>query len=367
MKIRDIEVVPVSIPFNIAFRVPGGEVPAADHSIVKVHTDDGVYGIGEAATIAAYSEETVYSTYAILTRVLAPLLIGHDPRNIGSIHEVMDQAVHANYFAKAAIDLACYDILGKSLGVPVHTLLGGAFRDRILVGQSIGIKDAETAAADAVRYVQQGFHSIKIKIGIDPKADLERVAAIRDAVGPDVDLRVDANQGYSVDTAVKTLRAMESYDLLLVEQPVPRWDIDGMAHVAHVLDTPVLADESVFTPSDAIAIVRKQAADILNIKIMKPGGLYGSLKIAGIASGANLPLAIGSMVEMGIGTAAGAHFAAACRDVRYPCDVKGPSLLKDDILQEPVRIEGGYTYVPEGSGLGVDWDDDKVAHYRMDL
>lgn len=367
MKITDIEVVPVSIPFNVPFKIPGGEVPSADHTLVKVHTDAGVYGIGEAATIAAYSEETVYSTYAVITRVLRPLLIGRDPTNIGAIHQAMRQAVHANYFAKAAIDLACYDILGKHLGVPVSTLLGGAYRDRILVGQSIGIKDAATAAADAVRYVEQGFHSIKVKIGIDPRADIERVAAIREAVGPGVDLRVDANQGYTIDTAIKTLRAMEASDLLLIEQPVARTDIHAMAQVTAALDTPVMADESVFTPSDAIQIVKHQAADILNIKIMKPGGLYGSQHIAGIAAGANLPLAIGSMVEMGIGTAAGAHFAAACEGVRYPCDVKGPSLLTDDILRENVRIEGGYTYVPTGPGLGVDWDDDKVRHYRMDV
>lgn len=367
MRITDIEAIPVSIPFNVAFKIPGGEVPSADHTLVKIHTDEGVYGVGEAATIAAYSEETVFSTFAVITRVLKPLLIGQDPLNIGAIHRTMDLALHANYFAKAAIDLACYDILGKHLGAPVHMLLGGAYRDRILVGQSIGIKDASTAAADAVRYVEMGFHSIKIKIGADAKADIARVAAIREAVGPDVDLRVDANQGYSVDTAIKALRSMEKYDLLLIEQPVPRTDVHALAQVSAALDTPVMADESVFTPSDAIDIVRHQAADILNIKIMKPGGLYGSLHIAGIATGANLPLAIGSMVEMGIGTAAGAHFAAACEGVRYPCDVKGPSLLKDDILQEPVRIEGGYTYVPQGPGLGVDWDEGKVQHYRMDL
>jgi len=367
MKITEIEAIPVSIPLKTDFGISGGVQTMAEHVIVKLHTDEGIVGLGEAATSPQYGEETPESVYYTIKCYLEPALKGADPTNLALLHKIMDSAVHGNTFAKAAIDLAAYDVTGKYLGVPVYTLLGGKFKGKIPVGQSIGIKEPKKAVEEVLEYVKEGFQSIKVKIGNDPEGDVKRVGMIREAIGYDIPLRVDANQGYSPDVAIKTLKAMEKYDLLLVEQPVPRWDLFGMAKVCEALDTPVLADETVYTPEDAINVVRMNAADIINIKIMKPGGLYKSLKIAAIAEAANIPLAIGSMVEMGVGTAAGAHFASACKNVNYPCDVKGPSLMVDDILKEPVIIKDGFTHVPEGPGLGIELDEDKIKKYRMDF
>ena len=367
MKITGVETIPVSIPLKTDFGIAGGTQLLAEHVIVKLITDEGIVGLGEAATMPKYGEETPQSVVSTIKYYLEPALVGLDLSNIGMLHKVMDSEIHGNTYAKAAIDIAAYDALGKYLDVPVYMLLGGKFMDKIPVGQSIGIKDPETAIKEVKEYVNEGFQSIKVKIGLDPAGDIERVGMIREAIGFDIPLRVDANQGYSPDAAIKTLKAMEKFDLLLVEQPVPRWDIFGMAKVCDAIDTPVLADETVYTPQDAINVVRMNAADIINIKIMKPGGLYNSRKIACIAEGANIPLAIGSMVEMGVGTAAGAHFAASCSNVRYPCDVKGPSLMVDDILDEPVVIKEGFTYVPEGPGLGVRLDEDKIEKYRINF
>lgn len=365
MKIRDIKTYSIALPLNTDLNISGGAFNKAKRVLVKIETDEGIYGWGEAAPIPQYSEETMESVKSVIDHYLTPMLIGQDPSNLANIHSTMSR-IKGNNFAKAAIDFACYDITGKALNVPVYTLLGGKYRDKVAIGQSIGIKDLNQAVKDAVAYVEEGFQSIKIKVGMDPDKDIETVKYIRNAIG-DVPIRVDANQGYRLDQAIYCLTRMEEYNLLLIEQPVQKWDLNGMAELCRILRTPILADESLFTIHDAINLIRHKAADIFNIKIMKPGGLYPSLKIASAAEAADIPLSIGSMIETGVGTAAGAHFAAAVKNLEYPSDIKGPSLYRDCILQEPVKIERGYTYVPEGPGLGIDVDLEKLAHYQVNL
>ncbi|GAA0317651.1 dipeptide epimerase [Bacillus carboniphilus] len=365
MKIVQIEATCISLPLNTDLNISGGKYNRADRVYVKITTDQGIYGWGEAAPIPQYAEETMESVKFIIDKYLAPLLIGQDPMNLAQIHEQM-KVIKGNNFAKAAIDFACYDISGKALGVPVYTLLGGKYRDKVAIGQSIGIKSIDHAVEEAHKYAEEGFQSIKIKIGIDPDHDVKTVGAIRERL-PDIPIRVDANQGYRLEQAIHALSRMEEYNLLLIEQPVPKWDLDGMAELCRLLRTPILADESLYTIHDAVQLIKHKAADIFNIKIMKPGGLYPSLKIAGMAEAAGIPLSIGSMIEAGVGTAAGAHFAAAVKYLEYPSDIKGPTLYSDDVLQEPVRIEKGFTYVPDGPGLGVEVDQEKINHYKVDL
>ncbi|WP_137285893.1 mandelate racemase/muconate lactonizing enzyme family protein [Halorussus salinisoli] len=367
MKIDTVRAIPVSVPFAVDFDVASGGVPAADHVLVEIETDAGVTGLGEASPMPFFTGETQETIVPVIESHLAPKLLGVDPSNLHAVHEAMDE-IAGNPLAKTAVDIACHDAVGKALGVSVSTLLGGAVRDRITVGQSIGIKETERAVADAERYVDDdGFGSMKIKVGGDPERDLERVKAVMDAVGDRASIRLDGNEGYTADVAVKQFEAIEDYgDILLVEQPVPRDDVPGMHEVTRALSSPVLADESVFSPQDALQVVRRRAADIVNIKLMKAGGLFPARRIASLARTANMPLAIGSMVEMGVGTAAGAHFAACQPHATYPSDVKGPSLLDDTILKEPIRIEDGYTYVPSGNGLGVEIDSKKVERYQVD-
>jgi muconate cycloisomerase len=368
MEITEIETIPVSVPYSIDFDIAGGGMATADHVLVRLHTDAGVVGIGEASPKPFFAPETMDGVVTAIDDHIAPAVAGEDPTNLARVHEAMDAAIKGNPFAKTAVDIACFDAAGKHLDAPVSTLLGGRVRDRIQVGQSIGIKETDKAVADAEMYVDDwGFGSIKVKVGKDPAADIERTKAIADAVGDRASVRVDANQGYRADQAVSVFTKLEAdCDLLLVEQPVSRHDLPGMARVADALTTPVLADETVFSLYDATDVVRHEAADIINIKIMKAGGLYRSRQIADVAAGAQLPLAIGSMVEMGVGTAASAHFAATQPHAEYPSDVKGPSLHEASLLEDPVRIEDGYTYVPDGPGLGVRLDEDAIAEYRVD-
>ncbi|HYF76343.1 MAG TPA: enolase C-terminal domain-like protein, partial [Symbiobacteriaceae bacterium] len=249
------------------------------------------------------------------------------------------------------------DIMGKKLNVPAYQLLGGKVRDRIPLAWVVGIGSIDEMVEEAVSYVKKyGFETVKLKIGREPAKDLDVVREVRSALGPTVKIRVDANQGYDVSTAIKTLRKMEQYDLELVEQPVAKWNILGMAEVAAALDTPIEADESMFGYHDAMTLIKLKACDIINIKIMKPCGLYGSKKVAAVAEAAGLTCLIGSMVEFGPGTAAGLHFAAAHRVVAHACEQVGGFLFAGDVVEENFglsAVEGGSLKVPEGPGLGI--------------
>lgn len=362
MKITEVEAIPVNIDLSDkdwAIATGKGMIDGIGYVIVKIHTDEGITGIGEVGRF--FEGETQDGILLSVRRFLAPRLKGLDPFNIARLHQEMDFILpKGNSFAKAAVDIAAYDLVGKALGVPVHVLLGGCYHERIEVCQSIGIRKPEQAAEDAKQYVAQGFRSLKVKIGDDPREDIERVKTIRQIVGPQIGIRVDANQGYSPAEAIRTLRAMEEYGLMLIEQPVPRWDLDGMQQVCTALDTPILACEGAHTPQDVMALTRSQATDMINIKLGRPGGLYGAQKMAAVAEAADLPVVIGTMLEMGVGTAAAAHFAASCRQLDYPCDITGPTLLVEDILVSSLRFEEGYLYLPEGPGLGVELDEDKL-------
>lgn len=324
--------------------------------VVTVHTADGLFGVGEVNPMTAYSGETASGIEEAILRYLASAVIGHPAEEIAGLHARMDAVLRGNGLAKAAIDIAVHDLVGRAWGVPVSSLLGGALRDRIPLAWVVGMGPLDEMVQEAAHYASLGFPTIKVKIGRDPETDLALVAAVREAIGPRVALRVDANEGYDTVTALRTLRKMERYDLELVEQPLARYDLQGMMMLTQALDTPVMADESLQTVADALEIVRRGAADVLNIKIVKPGGLYRSRQVAALAEAAGLHCMVGSMPELGVATIAGAHFAASTPSVTYPCEVLGPLMTEEDILEDPVisvQTAPGYLRVPTGPGLGV--------------
>ena len=368
LNIEAIETTPVAVPMTTDFTISGGGQERPTHVLVHLRTTSGIVGLGEASPKPFFSAETAGSVVHAIGQIEAAL-VGTDAGNLRTVHQAMAEAINGNPFAKTAVDIACHDALGKQLGVPVSRLLGGRVRDAIEVGQSVGIKPTEEAVAEAETYAHaDGFGSIKVKVGDDPATAAERTRAISDAVDAETSLRVDANQGYTVDQAIPLFRDLEQeLDLLLVEQPVSRDDIDGMRAVTDALETPVLADESSFSPQDAYTVASRNAADILNIKIMKAGGLVPSRQIAATATAAQLSLAVGSMVELGVGTAAGAHFAASVPNAVYPSDVKGTTLFTDTVLESPFNVSDGLTPVPTGPGLGVSLDEEKVEAFEVTL
>jgi L-Ala-D/L-Glu epimerase len=357
MRITRIEAFTADINYIKPFVINGGPSYVGDHVLTRVHTDEGIIGYGEGAPMVSYSDETQKDILNGVLDYLAPAVVGMDPFDLEAIHHRMEQVLPGHHFAKASIDLALYDIMGKKLNVPAYQLLGGKVRDRIPLAWVVGIGSTDEMVEEAVSYVgRYGFETVKLKIGREPAKDLDVVREVRAALGPSVKIRVDANQGYDVATAIKTLRKMEQYDLELVEQPVAKWNILGMAEVAAALDTPIEADESMFGYHDAMTLIKLKACDIINIKIMKPCGLYGSKKVAAVAEAAGLTCLIGSMVEFGPGTAAGLHFAAAHRVVAHACEQVGGFLFAGDVVEEDFGLSavvGGSLKVPEGPGLGI--------------
>ncbi|HID08597.1 TPA: dipeptide epimerase, partial [Candidatus Micrarchaeota archaeon] len=255
-------------PFVIAL----GTIPSVEVAIVVIEDHKGRLGIGEGCPAKRITGETIDTVLGAL-KVLAPTLIGEDPLRIGYLADKMDGVLSGNTAAKAALDIALHDLAGKILGVPVWKLLGGHTSDPISTDYTVGIDDPEKMAREAARLVEEGFREIKVKVGEDPERDVERVGAIRKAVGDRIVIRIDANQGWSPQEAVWALREMEPSRVQLVEQPVPHWDLEGLRYVRERSPIPVMADEAVHLPQDALRAIRVGAVDYINIKLMKAGGL----------------------------------------------------------------------------------------------
>jgi len=299
MNIKRIELYPVVLRYREPFRIALGTSVESQNVVVKIHVDSGVVGVGEASPSEMVTRETPQTVIEAIDRI-APRLIGTCPLRIERIAAMMDQEVTGDPSAKAAIDVALHDILGKAVRKPLFRLMGG-FREEVLTDITLGMKEPGEVARDAVRAVRRGFRALKVKVGVNPGEDFERVRRVREAVGPEISIRIDANQGWTVDEAVDVLSKLERFNIKLVEQPVKAEDIRGLAEVREKSPIPVMADESVHASDDAIRVIKEGAADLINIKLMKSGGILKARKIAAMAEAANVPCMIGCMGESTIG------------------------------------------------------------------
>ena len=383
MKITTIETIPIRLPTRRVHQWASLTTAIGVYVIIKLHTDDGVTGLGEAPVLkdwggdhGKYFGETPQTTIHVINDILAPALAGQDPRRFESLHAVMDKAVKGYPYCKAAIDAALYDVVGKALQVPAYQLLGGLFRERIPIAHSLGLMEIEKAVEEAVQAKSEGVKTIKLKCGVDQKRDVELVKQIRKAIGPELNIWVDANQGYpTAKAAVKITKAMEAYNLLYMEQPVE--GIDQMAEVARRVDTPIMADESAWTPEDVIQIVQKKAADVISIYTTKPGGMFKAKKVAAVAEAAGLKCNVNGSVETGVGNLANIHLAAAAPAATLSCVVPvstpaewqtgqvGGIYYRDDLIAAPMRLVDGAIEVPTGAGMGIDVDLAKIEKYRV--
>ncbi len=382
MKITSVETIPIRLPTRRVHQWASLTTPIGVYVIIKLHTDEGLVGLGEAPVLkdwggdhGKYFGETPQSTIHIINDILAPALKDQDPGRFETIHALMDKAVKGYPYCKAAIDAALYDVVGKALNVPAYQLLGGCFRDRVSIAHSLGLMEIDKAVNEAVQAKAEGVRTIKLKGGVDQKRDVELVKQIREAIGPDLNICVDANQGYpTAKTAVKIIQAMEEYNLLYMEQPVE--GIGHMAEVARRVNTPIMADESAWTSQDVLEIISKKAADIISIYTTKPGGMFKAKKVAAIAEAAGLPCNVNGSVETGVGNAANLHLAASTAAVTYGCVVPVSSpkekaktgiagiYYQDDIITEPFEFDNGDIIVSSKPGLGIELDEDKLKHYR---
>ncbi|MFT8349988.1 dipeptide epimerase [Clostridium saccharoperbutylacetonicum] len=354
MKIKNVEVFEISVPLVTPFKTALRIVEKINDVVVKIITDTGEIGYGEAAPTAVITGETKESIKSAIINYIKPSIIGLDIVELEVIMERLQNSILKNTSAKAAVDMAIYDLYAKKYEAPLYKILGG-YRNEITTDITISVNDVSEMVNDSIKAVKDGFNILKIKVGKESEKDIERITEIRKAIGEDVKLRIDANQGWTSKQAVKIISKLEdkNINIDLVEQPVKYWDLEGMKYVTQNTYTKILADESVFSSLDALKIIQEKAADLINIKLMKTGGIYNALKICNIAEMHGIECMIGCMLESKISVSAAANLGAA-RKIITLIDLDGPALCKSDpIIGGPI-FKGSSIKMVDRNGIGFD-------------
>jgi muconate cycloisomerase len=336
--------------------------------LVKIHTDEGIIGVGEASCTPRWSGEDQVTGAHLIRTYLEPLLLGEDPTQMEQVTAKFRLAFAANYFTKSAVEMALWDIAGKVANKPVYGLLGGKVREFVPTKWSVSGVEPDKAAEIARWAIGKGFKAMKVKVGIDPDGDVARVRAVREAIGPQIKLGVDANGGWTPEEAVKMIERLREFDIYFAEQPVSPEDVSVMAEVRKKSHVPVIADESVYTLQDAKTLAQLGAADVFSIYVGKAGGIGAAKKIADFAEKVGLKCTVGSNLELGVGSAAMVHLAIAARGINaeeFPCDIIGPFYYESDVVKKPLPVMAGMANPNDLPGLGVELDDEKIAKYRV--
>ena len=381
-KIISVETLLIHLPTRREHKWTGLTEPIGRYILTRITSNDGVVGWGEAPALkdwggefGRYFGESPAITETVIKEYLGPAITDIEVGNIVEAHSRMDKVIKGYPYAKAAIETALYDLAGRSLNCPVHTLLGGCARNRIPVTHSIGLLDIDIAEKESATVVKEGIKTIKIKVGVDPERDVEIVRRIRAAVGPDINLCVDANEGYKTPgDAIRTIKKMEQHNLIYVEQPVT--GIERNAQVAKAIDTSLMLDESAWNSHDVIQIIEARAADIVSIYTTKPGGLFRAMEVAAVCRAAGIICNVNGSVETGLGNLANLQLAAAAPSVVLSCvvPVSTPAeaqagqiagiYYSDDLLEKGMTFSDGSIELPTGNGMGLDVDLNKIEQYK---
>lgn len=351
MKITKIELFAARLPLNEPFIISYVRLDDMPTIFTRIETDEGVVGWGEAVPDQNVTGETWESTYQVIKNELAPLLLNENPFSIDKIHQNFSKMILGVPSAKAALDIALYDIMGKAANLPLYQLLGGSSHDELQVPQVLSIKSPGAMAEDAQRYVSQGFRSIKIKVGTDAATDIQRIQQVRQAIGEGIQLRVDANQGWNRLETLQIIRETADCQVDWFEQPVLAHDLKSLAEIRAVSPVPIMIDEGVSNTIDLLEVIENRAADLLNIKLMKAGGIYPALALNSMAAAAGMPSQLGSMVESAIGTMAGAHLAKAQSNIQSN-EMVGPLNFTKDVAE--VTFKGDILQFSNLPGLGIE-------------
>jgi muconate cycloisomerase len=357
----------LDVPLRRAHRFARTGMDAQPLLLVTLTTRGGVSGTGEGVVPGGpwWGGESVETMQLIIERYVTPLLIGRRVDDIAGIRQAIDDVVAANLYAKAAVEVALHDAWARSLGVPVHTLLGGLARTSVPVTWALGTESAAEVLGEAAAKLDAGLHSsFKLKMGAQaPADDVARIVEVAQKLSGSASVRVDINARWDLVTSLKWLPRLAEAGIDLVEQPVPGAEVEWLAEINAALPIPVMADESLRTPSDALRLVRLRAADVFSLKTTKSGGLRDTRAIAEIAAAAGIPCFGGTAIEGPIGTAASLHLACAAPGVTYGSELFGPLLMREELLAEPLRYAEGSLHLPDGPGLGVELDPAAVARF----
>ena len=364
MIIQNIETKRISVPLKKPFKTALRTAETLDSILVKITCDNGMVGWGEAAASVVITGDSLPSIEGAIQETIRPQLIGKSLLAYEQVFQTLHQSMVGNSSAKAAVDMALYDLLAKRAGMPLYQFLGG-YRKQLETDYTVSVNSPQEMAEDAAAYLKDGFNVLKIKVGKDDiRQDIVRIQEIRKAVGSEVTIRLDANQGWNAKEAIRSIRRMEDMglDIELVEQPVKAHDLEGLKQVTDHVDTPIMADESVFSPAQALEVLRRRAADMINIKLMKAGGIYKAQLINQIAEEHGVTCMVGSMLESRLSVSAAAHFAASKKNI-VAVDLDAPLMLRRDVIEGGVTYQGRVLSMPESPGLGIsavhEWEDEE--------
>jgi muconate cycloisomerase len=367
LMISEIKSTIVDVPTVRKHKLSSLSVTAQSYVIVELRLSNGVIGIGEAATLGGprWSEESVESIKATIDTYLASALIGSAADRFEAARVRMDEAAKRNNAAKGAIDSALFDAVGKTLDVRAVQLLGGVVRDSVPVLWTLASGDPAQEIDEAERKIAAGLHNtFKVKIGAQtPEADMARMRRLAGALEGRATLIVDANQAWDETTALRCLPILAEIGVTLIEQPLPAWNIAGMARLRTRSTVPLMADECVFSTHDMLDVARAGAADVVSLKLVKHGGLLAMREVASVARAAGIGLYGGCLLESSIGAAAHLQVFAGLRDLAWGCEHFGPQILTGDLVTEPLRFADFHIHLPTGPGIGVTLDQDKLRRY----
>jgi L-alanine-DL-glutamate epimerase-like enolase superfamily enzyme len=366
VRIESVDVTVVAVPYKPevgAIVTAGLVLTEARHVIIELRTDTGLVGAGEAVPRPSIYGETVESIVAAFQQLLVPPILGMDPADVEKIWQRWARVI-GNTTAKAALDMACHDVCGQAAGAPLYKLLGGWSDGRIPLTMPIAISSLDEVTIQASKAVADGFKAIKLKVGKNLARDVAVVEATREAIGPDVMLYVDGNQGYDTAEAMKAAAAFARCGVDLFEEPVATANIAARVRIAQAGTIPLLIDESVQEPADLLREIAHGTAGAVSIRSPR-SGITWSRKLVAIAETAGVPCLVGSHRELGVATAASAHLAAAFAAMKYPAELGVHVLLSDSLLIDPLVIEDGHMVLSDAPGLGVTLDPQKLDRYRV--
>lgn len=353
MKITDIRLGMISVPLRVPFKTALRTVNSVEDVVVEVHTDTGNVGYGEAPPTGVITGDTTGAIIGAINDHIKKTLVGREVDEFEELMIALQKCVLKNTSAKAAVDMALWDLYGQLYNIPVYKMMGGA-KKSVVTDITISVNDPDEMARDAVDAINRGYDCLKVKVGKEPEKDIDRLSAIRAAVPKNTLIRIDANQGWTPKEAVRILNGMQEKGLNIefVEQPVKGHDFEGLKYVTERSYVPVLADESVFSPEDALKIMQMGAADLVNIKLMKCGGLYNALKIASAAEVYGVECMIGCMLEAKISVNAAVHLACA-KQIITKIDLDGPVLCSEDPIIGGAVFNEQLITVSDEPGLGI--------------
>ena len=366
MKIKKISTIVVDIPLTRPHVMSLMTVKEVNYLFVRIEGENGAVGWGETSILGGptWSEESVESCAAVVNKYVGPYLIGRDFERIEELRHFMETLVRGNHFALAAVELALWDLLGKTRGLPVYDLLGGKCRDKVPMSWSLAAGSIEADLKEAEEMWAKGNFIFKFKTGLKRvDEDAERIRVIREAF-PEAWLRADANQGWNRAQALRACALFEPYNLDFIEQPVPNTDMESLEYINKHSNVPIMADESLESIQAASQLVKRDAVGVFGIKLSKAGGLLGGKRLAAIAEGAGFPCYVGSMFETPLCNAAHLHFCCSTPQVVLGCELFGPMLLADQVTEEMTGFDKGYVLLDSDKpGFGITMNETKLKKY----